>query len=111
MKKCISEYLRTASEKIAMPWVKVKDSDEAVDFFIELLDDESRDAMINDLKSGKTIYLPKDAPGPSKVNRNDLDSATFNELLSFLGRYVNKHIKNKGRYCYNSETHQYECGV
>lgn len=90
-----------------MPWVKTNREGKAVDFYIELLDDDSREALIEDLESGKTIYLPENTQDIKKINKSDFDLETYKDLIHFLSKYRGKKIKSKGQYWYDSESQRY----
>lgn len=108
MRKCISKNIRLAADKIAMPWVRAKGSDKAVDFYIELLDSNSLEALIEDLKSGKTIHLPENIQEFKTINKSDFDLDVYNDLVEFLERYRGKRFKETGKYWYDHQNHAYK---
>lgn len=104
--RCVSDYLREAADKIAMPHVS------GFDFYFEFLDDKSRDDVIDDFESGETIHIPSlAATGPlsisQSVSKGTLPPKDEVTLSNYMRQYKGKHIKNNGPLKYDLQTHSY----
>lgn len=110
---CLSEYIKKASEKLSMPWFNISKKKLPVDFHFEFLDDFSRDRVISDFKSGKTIYIPSEKMREFvPVNISDFTQNELNNpeggVFEILNRFSGKFLKKGHKYIYNPDTCHYE---